>query len=212
MSSENRASANPESSIGQNLLQISGPALIAPAAGLIIAVLLAIFILSTPAQDRHEQQMIDSATSSVEARINGREEQLTAAATSIRLTQLIATDDEAERTLEEARLRKMIPDAIRVRLFKLREAKVDQSANPPFGYTSVDMIDRVEIGQPVRAEAVNAQGRWLLSLAAPIRALSDPTIRGSLFIYLDPIALADTLDDGQQGHTRILQTIAVSKT
>ena len=65
MSSENRASAKPESSIGQNLLQISGPALIAPAAGLIIAVLLAIFILSTPAQDRHEQQMIDSATLSL---------------------------------------------------------------------------------------------------------------------------------------------------
>ncbi len=178
--------------------------------GFLVAAALSIFIVQSGTRADHQQQIMNLAADNVQHRINQIQNQISSQArsmaTSIRLTELVSNGDAAERSLEEARLRELIPGAIRVRLFKKGEAKIDREANPPFTFTSKNLANRVEAGENVFPEAINADGRWIISLAAPITPPSEDSIHGSLFIYLDVTAITDRLSEGVDGKVKLIQS------
>ncbi len=179
-------------------------------AGFLIATLLAIFVVLSSANQSHRDALIEQAANSAQARVNQAQlkllNQANNMATSIRLTELVANADASARALEESRLRELIPNAVRVRMIRLGEAKVNRDADPPFTYTSLDLVNKAEQGEVVYPEAINANGRWVIGLVAPIKPPSSDTIRGTLFVYLDTAAIIDEISEGLNGGVSIIQS------
>lgn len=178
-------------------------------AGFIIAMGLSVFVVQSSISNAHQKSLIKQAADNAQVRVNQAQlkllKQANNMATSIRLTELVANADASARALEEARLRELIPNAVRVRMIRVGEAVVDRDETPPFTYTSLDLVNQAEQGKTVYPEAINANGRWVLGLAAPIKPPSSDTIRGTLFVYLDTAALIDEISEGLNGSVTITQ-------
>ncbi|XOV86146.1 MAG: phosphomannomutase/phosphoglucomutase [Pseudomonadota bacterium] len=180
----------------------------------VLASLTSLVLLSLSINGEHRERLAAQAAKAVKFQLDQREstllKQMQGAATSILLTQLVTSDDETARRLEESRLRELIPFAIKVKLIPLGTAQVDRNSNPPFSFTSKDLVNRVEGGLPVHAEAIDAGGNWVLSVAAPIRTPSEETVRGTLFVYLDMASLSSGLGDLVDGQLKLLQAFGNS--
>lgn len=179
-------------------------------AGFLIALITTLLVVQSSITNSHRQSLIDQAANNARARVNQAQlkllKQANNMATSIRLTELVANTDASARALEESRLRELIPNAVRVRMIRFGEARVDRDAEPPFTYTSLDLINKAEQGAVVYPEAINANGRWVIGLAAPIKPPSSESIRGTLFVYLDTSALVDEISEGLNGSVSIVQS------
>ena len=177
--------------------------------GFVLAVAVTLILVQSSISESHRATLINQAADNLQVRVNQAQLQLLKQAnniaTSIRLTELVTNADDSARGLEEARLRELIPNAVRVRMFKVGEAKVDRDANPPFTFTSLDLVNRAEQGETVYPEAINANGRWVISLAAPIKPPSSDAIRGTLVVYLDTAALVDEIKVGVSGKVSLIQ-------
>jgi len=180
--------------------------------GFVVATLLTLFMLRSSINDDFQTQSVKRSADNLQLRLDQSQEQLIkqakSMAASIHLTELVTNGDSAARSLEETRLREMIPYARTVRLFKTGEAKTDPTAFPPFKYQSLDMVNRAEQGETVYPEAINADGLWVIALAAPIKTPSNNSIYGSLFIYYDITVFSDTLIDSLEGHLSLVQTFS----
>lgn len=177
--------------------------------GFIVAIAISLIFLQSSVSSAHRESLINQAADNARARVNQAQtkllKQANNMATSIRLTELVANADASARSLEEARLRELIPNAVRVRMIRIGEAKVDRDEDPPFTYTSLDLVNKVEQGETVYPEAINANGRWVIGVAAPIKPPSSDTIRGTLIVYLDTAALLDEISEESQGSVTIIQ-------
>ena len=192
------------------LITFSKIQLISVGVGFVLCMLASIIFVQSSIDSSYQKQLAKVAADNLQLRMNQKQEQLLAqansVATSIRLSQLVGDGDITARSLEEARVRETIPHAVRVRLIRSKEAKIERDAIPPFTFTSLDLVNRVEAGENVFPEAVNANGRWLISVAAPIKPPSDTEIRGTLFIYLEITTLSDIFEDELQGEFSLNQT------
>lgn len=191
------------------LITFSTIPLISIVVGFLLALVIAVVFVQNSATSSHREALIDQAADSAQARINQAQlkllNQANNMATSIRLTELVANADASARALEESRLRELIPNAVRVRMIRMGEAQVNRDADPPFTYTSLDLVNKAEQGETVYPEAINANGRWVIGLVAPIKPPSSETIRGTLFVYLDTAALIDEISEGLNGSVTIVQ-------
>ena len=192
------------------LIVFSKTQLIFIVAGFLLCTLASVFFLQPAINSDYQAHLGNVVANNLQLRVNQRQDQLLAqanrVATSTRLSELVSNGDVTQRALEEARLRETIPHAVRVRLIGLKEATVEREAIPPFTFTSLDLVNRVETGENVFPEAANANGRWLISVAAPIKSPPDPRVTGTLFIYLEITALSDIFGDELQGEVTIHQT------
>jgi phosphomannomutase/phosphoglucomutase len=196
------------------LIMFSKIQLISVGLGFVLCMLASTIFLQSSIDSRYQKQLANIAADNLQLRMNQKQEQLLAqansVATSIRLSQLVSEGDVTARSLEEARVRETIPHAVRVRLIRSKEAKIERESIPPFTFTSLDLVNRVEAGENVFPEAVNANGRWLISVAAPIKPPSDTEIRGTLFIYLEITALSDIFGEELQGEFSLNQNFGSS--
>ena len=184
------------------------------ALAVIVAVGLSIFVVQSTLNEHYRNRIISDAADSLQVRLNLQLQSLlnqtNGLATSTRLTQLVDDDDATAIALEEARVRETIPNALRVRMIRLGEARVDRDSQPPFTFTSLDLVNRIEAGENVFPEAINANGRWVMSLAAPIKRPFESTVHGTLFLYLDMNAISDGFSPQLPGGLRLLQTFSNS--
>ena len=180
------------------------------AIGFVVAIAISLIYLQNNVSNAHRESLVNQAADNARARVNQAQakllKQANNMATSIRLTELVVNADASARSLEEARLRELIPNAVRVRMIRIGEARVDRDETPPFTYTSLDLVNKAEQGETVYPEAINANGRWVIGLAAPIKPPSNDTIRGTLMVYLDTAALLDEISEESQGSITIIQT------
>lgn len=176
----------------------------------VVAVLISVFIVRGHVRHAHTNALIAEAANSAQFQVNEREsnliKQIDDAATSKVLANLVASGDSAAIAAEQQQLEAIFPNAIRVRLFSPGGAKVDHNENPPFSFTSLDMVNRIETGRSVYPEAISHDGHWILSVAAPIKADAHDAIRGTLFAYLDMRALSGGLSGTDNGRIKIVQT------
>ena len=179
-------------------------------AGFVVSIAITLVLVASSISSSHRESLMNQAADSAQVRVNQAQLKLLSQAnnmaTSIRLTELVTNADASARALEEARLRELIPNAVRVRMIRVGEAKVDRDETPPFTYTSLDLVNQAEQGATVYPEAINANGRWVLGLAAPIKPPSSDTVRGTLFVYLDTAALIDEISEGLNGSVTIVQS------
>ena len=192
------------------LIVFSKTQLVFIVAGFLLCTLASVFFLQPAINSDYQAHLGNVVANNLQLRVNQRQDQLLAqanrVATSTRLSELVSNGDVTQRALEEARLRETIPHAVRVRLIGLKEATVEREAIPPFTFTSLDLVNRVETGENVFPEAAKANGRWLISVAAPIKSPPDPRVTGTLFFYLEITALSDIFGDELQGEVTIHQT------
>lgn len=178
-------------------------------AGFLLAVVTSLFVVQLTATSDHRQALINSKADSLQQQIDSRllqiSSQLSAMATSAHLAKVVAISDSSLKTLEESALKAMIPHAIRVRVFSLGGAEVDRNTTPAFSFTSLDLVNRAESGL-VNFEAINSNGKWIISVAAPIRIPAEDQILGTLFVYLDSRVLTGTITTNVDGELKLLQT------
>jgi len=177
--------------------------------GFIIASTINLAIVRSGVNSEYQSERINTSADSLKLRLDQSQQNLIrqaqSMAASIQLSELVTNGDSATRSLEEARLREMIPYARSVSLFRVGEAKPDPEAFPPFRFQSLDMVNRTEQGETVYPEAINADGLWIVALAAPIRTPSNSTIFGSLFIYYDINVFNEALSASIEGKISIIQ-------
>ncbi|MDA0789008.1 MAG: phosphomannomutase/phosphoglucomutase [Proteobacteria bacterium] len=179
------------------------------AGGTVVAILIAIFVMNSAINSDHIKAMINSNADSYQQQMNIRVGQLVSQLTNLaenpRLVQTLSTNDAAAKAVEETALTAQIPDAVRVRIFGLNEAEVDRSAIPPFSFTSLDLVNRVEADETVYPEAINANGRWIMSVATPVR--NNQRIIGTLFVYLEMTALTRMIENHVRGEILLQQKV-----
>jgi len=180
------------------------------AIALIIGISLSIFVVQSTLNEQYRNKLVGDAADGLQQRLNLQLQDLLSQtnglATSTRLSQLVDDADATAISLEEARVRETIPNALRVRLIRLGEARVDRDSQPPFIFTSVDLVNRIEAGESVFPEAINANGRWVMSIAAPIKRPSESKVHGTLFLYLDMNAISDSFATHLPGGLKLMQT------
>ncbi len=197
----------------QNELTVLGTIAFAGlATGTVLAILVSVFVISSAINKDHIEAMISSNADSYQQQLNIRVEQLVSQLTNLaenpRLVQTVVENDATARSLEENALAAQIPDAVRVRIFGSNEAEVDRSAIPPFSFTSLDLVNRVEAGEVVYPEAINANGRWILSVATPIK--NNERVIGTLFVYLETTSLTRTIENHVRGEIILQQKVGTA--
>jgi len=180
------------------------------AIALVIGISLSIFVVQSTLNEQYRNKLVSDAADGLQQRLNLQLQNLLSQtnglATSTRLSQLVDDADATAISLEEARVRETIPNALRVRLIRLGEARVDRDSQPPFIFTSVDLVNRIEAGESVFPEAINANGRWVMSIAAPIKQPSESKVHGTLFLYLDMNAISDSFATHLPGGLKLMQS------
>ncbi|MCB1645448.1 MAG: hypothetical protein KDI36_08345, partial [Pseudomonadales bacterium] len=183
--------------------------LICMVAALVIAAALVFLSTRSTIADEVTATLIDQRMQNLQFLTNRRQDDLMSQARTIsnsaRLSRLLETGTQDELSEEEARIRATIPYAIRVRLFRIGQARVERDAIPPFTFTSLDLVNEVETGNSVFPEAINANGRWLISLATPVTPPNDNRLRGTMFVYLDLASVTDMLQGDHQGRVSLIQ-------
>ena len=195
-------------------MSVSKLPLLGFALAFIVAIGLSVFVVQSTLNKNYRDRVISDAANSLQMRFNLQMQallsQANGLATSTRLSQLVDGDDATAIALEETRVRETINNALRVRMIRLGEAQVDRDSQPPFTFTSLDLVNRIEAGENVFPEAINANGRWVMSIAAPIKRPSESTVHGTLFLYLDMHAISDSMSHQLPGGLRLLQTFGNS--
>jgi phosphomannomutase/phosphoglucomutase len=178
-------------------------------AGFLLAVITTLFVVQFIATSNHREALINAKADSLQQQIDSRlgqiRVQVSGLATSQRLADLVSGNDSLLISTEEVALQAMIQNSIRVRIFPLGGAEVDRDTTPAFSFTSLDLVNRAETGV-VNFEAINSNGQWLISVAAPIRIPSNDQIQGTLFVYLDSKVLTGNIESNVDGVLTLQQT------
>lgn len=176
--------------------------------GLVLSLAVTVFWLQETVNNAHRQQLIDQHADQAAKIVNLEQQELIKQLESMAGSPILAEivgGDTATQSREEARLKNVIPGAIKVRLFGPGEAEVERVAQPPFTYTSLDLVNRAEAGLPVFPEAINTDNGWTLSVAAALSPSDEAGIVGTLFVYLQMDAITDGLREGIPGQISITQ-------
>ena len=177
--------------------------------GFIVAALVSLFVVQGSINKDHvnatRENNADSYQQQFNIKLHMMLAQLQGVATNSRLIEITSKNNSTAKSAEEVALLELIPQAIKVRIFSLGQAELDRSAIPPFSFTSVDLVNRVEAGMDVFPEAINANGRWIISVATPIK--SNGSVVGTLFVYLQPEALSVPVEQHVKGELKLLQKV-----
>ena len=169
------------------------------------------FVVHNSVQQQHQDVVLrlqaEGMAQQLNLRITEIENQLSTMSNSVQLAQIVSDNVASTRAQEESNMLRLIPHAIRARIFGIREAEVQRDAVPPFSFTSLDLVNKVEAGNKVHPEAINANGRWIISIATPIKIPSDDTVRGTLFVYLEMNSLVSALQSNLNGELKVLQAV-----
>ena len=181
--------------------------------GFLLAALTSVFLVKLLVDSEHRETMTSYRAAAIQEQLDLKisfvENHLTTIANTVHMAEVVSNQDLAARAAEETTLIDLIPHAIRVRIFAPGTAEIEREAIPPFSYTSLDLVNRVESGEQVSPEAINAGGRWILSVATPIAIPGDSRIRGTLFVYLDIAAITEDID--VPGALTLIQQVGTAK-
>lgn len=181
-------------------------------AAFVVASLISVFLVRHHVAVAHMRSLVNQAADAAQFQVNERAtdllKQIDDAANSPILMKLAVSGSAAAIAAEEQQLAEIFPHAIRVRLFPLGGAHIDNNENPPFSYISMDMVNHIETGRGVYPEAINNKGKWVLGFAAPIKAAGSKTVDGTLFVYLDMAAISSGLTRGENGEIKLIQKYA----
>lgn len=181
-------------------------------AGLIVAVLLSVLLVKSGVDSDHQSILGDSLATALAEQVDIKE-----AGVRLQLNRLAGTalvkeavrGSNAELARAEAAAVTMIADAVKIKIIPAGQARTDQSF-PPFNYIGLDLVNRVESGQPAHPEVISSApqlegDRWVIA-AAPI-ADAGGQISGTLFAYLNPVAVAAGVNAADSGEVSLTQMV-----
>jgi len=103
-----------------------------------------------------------------------------------------ALSDPTEKARLETELARMLPHAERVVLSPVGQARADSGAAVPLSFAGLDLIRRVEAGQPQSAEAFLSNNRWFVQMAWPVKNQAGE-VEGTLLAIFNQKLLGDML-------------------
>ncbi len=178
-------------------------------AGFVVAALLCLFVVRGSIHDEYRTAVAERSADRLRQQLDIKQQQmlsqLTNLGTNARLVEVVTSGDATAKSIEETAVSALVPDSIRARIFSLGEAEIDRNSIPPFSFTSLDLVNRVESGEVVFPEAINANGRWIISVATPIK--SEGRIVGTVFIYLESTSLARQIQENVDGQLNLTQRV-----
>lgn len=159
--------------------------------GFVVAATITFFVLLDGINTTHRVALTSLYSEQLSRYFDQRVGQVTrdldAIASSSNLVRLVEESNSVAIQREEAALTSIIPHAVRVKIIPLGTAKIDKDSIPPFLFSALDMVNKVEVNEAVHPEAILSAGSWLINAASPIK--SSTGVRGTLFVYLDTRAL-----------------------
>lgn len=91
--------------------------------------------------------------------------------------------DPAEKARLEGELARLLPQAERVILSPVGQARADSATPVPLSFAGLDLIRRVETGQAQSAEAFLSNNRWFVQMAMPVKGKEGEVIGTLLAIF-----------------------------
>ena len=97
-------------------------------------------------------------------------------------------DQDRERVAQlESSVNALIPHSLKTRIIAKGAAKPDRKASPPLSFSTVDMVQKTEMGEAIPPEVSTAEGKLILNEAHPIK--NGDEIIGVLLASIDFSAL-----------------------
>jgi phosphomannomutase/phosphoglucomutase len=180
--------------------------------GLVAAALLAILLVKSTVDSDHRNIMGDTMATTFAQQVDIKEADIRSQLSRLAGSKIVAdamAGSLADLTRAETTLTGIIPEAVKVKLIPQGQARTDQSF-PPFTYTALDLVNRVESGQNTHAEVISSApqlegDKWVIA-AEPISDAGG-VLRGTLFVYLTPIAIGAGVNAGDAGALTITQMV-----
>ncbi|WP_096086721.1 phosphomannomutase/phosphoglucomutase [Agaribacterium haliotis] len=143
--------------------------------GLLLAVLSALVIYDKQVVQLKQQQLktlakqnAELAAASLEDYLHGIERKLAFFVEQSSVKTALQEGDAAMLASVSARLKQQIPVAAHIHFIEPGLANTDASFVPPIRYSELAMFRKAEDGQSPAPEALKHDGRWLLSMVAPV--------------------------------------------
>ncbi len=183
--------------------------------GFIVTSLLSIFVLPSGINRSHQSTLSQVLAEEIVQQVNIKEtqliEQLTKTASSALVTNTI-TGSIADLSAAELTFAQVLPFTEKVRLNPTGQAIVHQGY-PPFNFIALDMVKRIEVGEPVSPEAISSQPKlkgekWIV-VAAPTKR-GDGNVQGTLFVYFNTLSISANLTDGTKGQVWVVQAVGTA--
>ena len=182
------------------------------ALGFLIATILSISLVQSGVNSAHRSTLGQVLAKEIAQQVNIKGSQIKTQLLKIATSRLVLDvidGSSANLTATETSITSLIPFAERVRLIPMGQAKTDQGF-PPFNYTALDLVKRVEAAETVAPEAISSEpqlegDKWVI-LATPIKGRAG-SLKGTLFVYLNSLSISGGITDGSSGEVRITQNV-----
>ena len=128
--------------------------------GLVVAVLLSILLVKSSVDSEHRDIMGDTIATNFAQQVDIKEADIRSQLSRLAGSKIVAdamTGTLTDLARAETTLTDIIPEAVKVKLIPQGQARTDQSF-PPFNYTALDLVNRVEAGQNTHAEVISTHG------------------------------------------------------
>lgn len=180
-------------------LKLLTPSLYAALGGLLVAIVLAGYLIQVvvfgAAEQRIQQSMAEIALSSAQLQVDQRVSFVKRELDSIAALETVSTalDDKNDRELMERNIAGYLPYVSNVYFFKRGLASRDAEAENPLGFSSLDLIKRAEKGENPHVEAFLRGKEWLVQAAVPVKNNQSGNIAGVLLVVFEKGLLLESL-------------------
>lgn len=177
--------------------------------GFLTAACVSLLVVQPGIVNQHVMGLSNAHADSIQQQLNNNLVQLrlllARVTNSYQLAQIVVDNDATARSMKELQIAGTIPHAIKVQIFGLGEAEIDRDAVPAFNFTSLDLVNEAETGVLGNPEAFLSDGRWILSIATPLKIPSDDHVRGTVFVYLEMQSIMAGIEENIEGEMRLTQ-------
>jgi phosphomannomutase/phosphoglucomutase len=166
--------------------------------------------ISQASIEAQSQSLVDSQASLLDQALNQLRLRLSNIALSKELLTALEQKDQTVITRYRLEVARAFPEVISARLIELGPlgiASLNQESRQLRNNIELDLLRHVSNGENVEPEAYQYDGKWLFSLAEPIKAADKEYASGALLITLDEQYLRTLLGqlDSSLGQTKLIQ-------
>ena len=168
-------------------------------------------IMVTSAKHKQTEELVAQkavvASEHIEAQVKKLEKQIVSFIGKPGLQEALAANDNPALERYVSQMQAQISGVKSVSFIGKGKSKLDNTVFPPIRYSELDLIQRAERGELIRAEAVKFEGIWYLNFVKVLAKSKVTPVIGTILVRMDREAITEGLDSvlGDSGSVVIEQ-------
>ncbi len=208
--SANDANKKPQNTLLSTIISSAVLSLIVIAAAFSYIALIERPMISNASIEAQSQSLVDSQVSLLDQALTQLRLRLSNIALSENLLEALDSQDQTRINRYRQELSRAFPEAVSIKLIELGPlgiASLNKESRELRNNIELDLLRHVSNGDNVEPEAYRYEGRWLFSLAEPVKSPSKKYASAALLVTLDDQYLRTLFGqlDGTLGQTQLIQ-------